>query len=55
MPFRFFHLHPIASHRVPFIQTDEFRAVVFEKQVDLAGGTVAVFGDDQLRQVNGRM
>ena len=55
MPFLFFISIPSPSHRIPFIQADELRAVVFEKQIDLAGGTVAVFGDDQLRQVDGRM
>ena len=53
MPFLFFLSIPSSSHRIPFIQPNELRAVVFEKQIDLAGGAVAVFCDDQLRQVNG--
>ncbi len=53
--FTFFISTPSPSHRIPFVQADELRAVVFEKQIDLAGGAVVVFGDDQFRQANGRM
>ena len=36
-----------------FIQTDKPCAVVLEKQFNLAGGTVAVLGYNQFRQVGG--
>ncbi len=46
-----FTFSPSPSHRIPFVQPNKLRAVVFEKQIDLAGGAVAVFGNDQLCQV----